>query len=96
MDLVDADRLSSRHRLRRGLRLNALDFVHAGAGYGQHDDERHLALRAFDLKVKTLLLVAEDLHIATLKAAPAHRAVVKPRSVADELDDAHRKAILRR
>jgi uncharacterized protein len=94
-DLVDADRLASLHRLRRAVRLDAVD-IDCAACYREHHDEGHLALCACDLKVEPLLLVAEDLDTATLEAAPAHRAVVEPRTVADELDDAHRKPILRR
>ena len=91
-DLVHADRLSGRERFRCGLGLDALDLLDTTARDREHDDERHLALRASDLEVKALLLMTEDLHIAALEAAPAHRAVVKAGPVADELDDAHRQS----
>src|SRR5579859_6156172 len=91
-DLVHADRLGCDHGLSRRLRNAGLDLLDRAAGDGEHDDECHLALRACDLEVKALFGVAEDLHIAALEVAPAHRAVVEPSPVADELDDAHRVA----
>jgi hypothetical protein len=89
-DLVDADGLDLQRRGACRFRRSVLDFLHRAARNREHDDERHLALRAGDLEPKTLVLVAQDLHIAAFQAAPADRAVVKPRTVADELDDAHR------
>src|SRR5204862_2693078 len=68
-----------------------LDLFHGASRNGEHDDEGDLALRARHLEVKPLVLMAEDLHVAALQAAPTDRAVVKPRAVADELDDAHRR-----
>jgi uncharacterized protein len=90
-DLVHAYRLSRCDRFRHGLGLDALNLFDGAARDSKHDDERHLALRASDLKMKALLLVTEDLYIAALEAAPANRTVVKPSPVADELDDAHRE-----
>src|SRR5207253_9007994 len=89
-DLVDRDRLRLHHyRLLDELsRTNRL--LHRAARDSEHDDKRHLALRARHLEVKSLLLVAEDLDITALDAAPADRAVVEPRPIANELDDAHR------
>src|ERR1700674_5527083 len=95
-DLVNADRLRSHDRLDLSLGNLRLDFLNGSPGDSEHDDECHLALRARDLKVEALLLVAQDLHIAAFETASADRAVVEPRSVADELDDAHRRPILRR
>ena len=69
-----------------------LDLFHRPAGDGEHDDERDLALRAGDLEVETLFLVAEHLDVAAFQAAPAHRTVVEASPIADELDDAHRVA----
>src|ERR1700688_3240250 len=80
-DLVDRDRLRGHHRLRLGNRL--LDLFDCAARDRQHDDERHLALRARDLQVKPLLFVAEDLDVAAFEAASADRAGVKAGSVAD-------------
>src|SRR5260221_10955351 len=93
-DLVDRDRLGRDHRLRLGNGL--LDLLDRAARDRQHDDERHLALRARHLQVESLLFVAEDLDVAAFEAASADRAVVEAGSVADELDDAHRWPILRR
>src|ERR1700694_188729 len=95
-DLVHADWLSNRHGFCHGVGLDALDLLDGAARDREHDDERHLALGTRDLQVEALLLVTEDLDIASLEAAPAYRAVVKPCPIADELDDAHRKTILRR
>src|SRR3979411_2935943 len=94
-DLVDGDRLCGEDRLRLLLRNRLLDLFYCATRDGEHDDEGHLALRARDLKVEALLLVAENLDIAALEAASADRTVVKTGSVADELDDAHRRPILR-
>jgi uncharacterized protein len=91
-DLVDRDRLGGDHRLGLGNRL--LDLFDGAARDREHDDERHLALGARDLQVKSLLFVAEDLDVAAFEAASADRAVVEAGSVADELDDAHRSAHL--
>src|SRR5262249_39185202 len=86
-DLVHADRFRLRHRFYRlGF---ALDLIDGRPCNRKHDDERHLALRARDLKVEALLLVAENLDVAALQAATTHRAVVKASPVANELDDAH-------
>src|SRR6266567_8144876 len=94
-DLVDADRLDGDHRLRERLD-DGLDILHRATLDREHDHERHLALRASHLEVKSLVLVAEDLHLAALQAAPADRAVVEPCAVANEVDDAHRsRPILR-
>jgi|SRR5450631_1903600 len=95
-DLVDGDRLRRHDRLQLRLGNGFVDFVDCATRDGQYDDERDLALRARDLQVETLLFVAEDLDVAAFEAASADRAVVKPGSVADELDDAHRVDILRR
>src|SRR4029077_18492737 len=95
-DLVDADRLRRRDALAHRLRDRVLDFLHRAPRDREHDDERHLALRARDLQVETLVLMAENVNVAALQAAPAYRAVVEPSPVADELDDAHRDPILRR
>src|SRR5438270_1411503 len=103
-DLVHRDRVGLPHggarrarRTRRlGRRVDRLDLVDGSSRDRQDDDERHLALGARDLKVKALVLVAEDLDVAALQAAPADRAVVEASPVADELDDAHRRPILRR
>src|SRR6202521_1860877 len=92
-DLVDRDRLGGHDRLRLGNRL--LDLLDGAPRDRQHDDERHLALRARDLQVESLLFVAEDLDVAAFEATSADRAVVEAGSVADELDDAHRGPILR-
>src|SRR5580704_9499234 len=92
-DLVDRDRLRGHHRLR--FRNRRLDLFDCGPRDRQHDDERHLTLRARDLQVEPLLFVAEDLYVAAFEAASADRAVVEAGSVADELDDAHREPILR-
>src|SRR2546428_13467126 len=89
-DLVDADGSHLQHRRARRLWRGVFDLLHRAAGDREHDDERHLALSARDLEPKTLLLGAEDLHVAALQAAPADGAVVKPRAVANELADAHR------
>src|ERR1700682_225992 len=91
-DLVDGDRLCHRDRLDLTLGDHLLDLFDGAARNCEHDDERHLALGARDLQVESLLLMAEDLDLATFQAASANRAVVKPGSVADELDDAHRQA----
>src|SRR5258708_2373791 len=88
-DLVDRDRLGLRHRLLDELR-RAKRLLHRAAGDREHDDERHLALRACDLEMKSLVLVAEDLDVAALQAALADRTVVEAGPVANELDDAHR------
>src|SRR6266571_6224544 len=82
-DLVDADGLRGRHRLRGRFGRRVLDSFHRPARDREHDDESHLALSARDLEAKTLLLMAEYLHVAALQAAPADRAVVKPRPIAD-------------
>src|SRR2546430_5195900 len=94
-DLVDADWLGGGRC--RGERLdNCLDLFHGATLDREHDDERHLALRARHLEVKSLVLVAQDLYGTALQAAPADRAVVEPRAVANEVDDAHRsRPILR-
>src|SRR5712692_11934197 len=91
-----ADRGLTARRSRLGRGLDRLHLVHRPARDRQHDDERHLALGARDLQVKALVLVAEDLDVAAFKAAAADRAVVEASPVADELDDAHRRPILRR
>src|SRR6266699_310083 len=83
-------------RRRLGRRLDRLDLVNSATGNREHNDERHLALGACDLEIEALVLMAENLDVAAFKAAPAHRAVVEPSPVADELDDAHRGPILRR
>jgi hypothetical protein len=63
-DLVDGDRLDLGDlddlRLSRELRI-----FHGGARDREHDDESHLALSARDLQVETLVLVAENLNVAT-------------------------------
>src|SRR4030081_1366420 len=84
-DLVDGDRLRSRDSLNLPLRNFRLDSLDGTACNREHDDECHLALCASDLQVEALLLVAQDLHIAAFETASANRAVVEPRSVADEL-----------
>src|SRR5438128_1155419 len=89
-DLIDADRCDLQLRRARRLRRRVLDFLHRPACNREHNDEGHLALRARDLQPKTLILMAEDLHLAAFQAASTYRAVVKPGAVADELDDAHR------
>src|SRR5919109_2768714 len=91
-DLVDADRLRFHDRGfgRSVLMRHRLDLVHRAARDREHDDERHLALRARDLQMESLILVAENLDVAAFQAAPADRTVVIAGSVADELDDAHR------
>src|ERR1700674_265350 len=94
-DLIDGDGLRRSHGFTHRLRDGLLDFLNRPARDREHDDEGHLALRARDLEVETLLFVAEDLDIAAFEAAAADRAVVEPRTVADELDDAHRRPILR-
>src|SRR5438093_11609665 len=90
-DLVDADRLRHGHRFLDGLNRGVLDLFHGASRNGEHDDEGDLALRARHLEVKPLVLMAEDLHVPALQAAPTDRPVVKPGAVADELDDAHRR-----
>src|SRR5712692_10396376 len=87
-DLVDADRLRRRDGLADRLRCRVLDLLHRAPSDREDHDESHLALRARDLQVKALVLMAENVHIAALQAAPANRAVVEPGPVADELDDA--------
>src|SRR2546421_1479476 len=89
-DLVDADGLRGRHRLLGRFGRRIFDFLHRAARDCEHDDESHLALRTRHLEAKTLVLVAQYLDVAALQAAPADRAVVKARPIADELDDAHR------
>src|SRR4029077_19989811 len=91
-DLVHAYGLSRGDRLRRDPRLDALDLVGGAPGNREDDDESHLALGTRDLEVEAFLLMTEDLDVAALEAAPAHRAVVEASPVADELDDAHRAA----
>src|SRR5712692_121940 len=83
-DLIDADRFAGRCRLNAGGSLHALDLLDRSACDRQHDDERHLALGAGDLQVEPLLLMAEDLDLTALQAAPAHRTVVEPGPIADE------------
>src|SRR5712691_12112253 len=83
-DLVDADRLRGRHGL-LGRRLDhALDLVDRAAGDREHDDEGDLALSARHLKVKALVLMAQDLDVAPFQATSAVVAVVKRRAVANE------------
>src|ERR1700682_4710233 len=94
-DLIHCDGLRRSRRVARRFRDRLLDLLDRPAGDREHDDEGHLALRARDLEVEALLFVAEDLDVATFEAASADRAVVEPRAVADELDDAHRDPILR-
>src|SRR5437667_1792159 len=89
-DLVDADGLRGRHRLLGRFGRRIFDFLHRAARDCEHDDESHLALRTRHLEAKTLVLVAQYLDVAALQAAPADRAVVKARPIADELDYAHR------
>src|SRR5438445_35110 len=90
-DLVDADRLTRRRRLHRVGRLDGLDLFDSAARDREHDNEGHLALRARDLELETLLLMAENLDVTALEAAPANGTVVKTSPIADELDDAHRQ-----
>src|SRR6202171_6053463 len=94
-DLVDGDGLRRSHGFAHRLRDRLLDFLDRSTRNCEHDDEGHLALRARDLEVEALLFVTEDLDIAAFEAAPADRAVVETRTVADELDDGHRGPILR-
>src|SRR5438552_12761050 len=89
-DLVDADGLRGRHRLLGRFGRRIFDFLHRAARDCEHDDESHLALCTRHLEAKTLVLVAQYLDVAALQAAPADRAVVKARPIADELDYAHR------
>src|SRR5438309_11820524 len=91
-DLIHADRLGLRLDRTRPHGSHRLDLLDRAACDREHDDERHLALGAGDLKVEPFILMTEDLDVAALEAASAHRAVVEPSPVADELDDAHRAA----
>src|SRR5712691_3928438 len=88
-DLVHADRLRGRDGLLDRPRDRALDLVDRAAGDREHDDEGDLALSARHLEVKALVLMAQDLDVAPFQAASADGAVVKPRAVANEIDDAH-------
>src|SRR5580765_4897139 len=88
-DLIDADRLSGGDRFLDRLRGRGLDFLNGPARDREHHDESDLALGAGHLEVETLFLVTQDLDVTTLQAASAHRPVVEPRAVADEVDDAH-------
>ena len=95
-DLIHADRLGLRLDRTRPHGSHRFDLLDRAACDREHDDERHLALGAGDLKVEPFILMTEDLDVAALQAAPADRAVVEASPVADELDDAHRRPILRR